>query len=328
MGILTLGVSKGLLAITNFFLLVCGFTLVSGGLLLLFDSDRVLLSKLLVSGVQANLRYPLLYYASIGITLMGCVLAMTGVLGCWASCMHSYCMLTLYFLIIILVLIFECVLFATIWAWPNCLGLVLDPYELTKSVQGRFGKESEEEFTAAVDLAQTMFQCCGIESANEYDTSLWRLQSLSHSLAVPLTCCKLSNFNDTKSYLNPIPMNTSLCQALEVSRHEKYRHLKGCQPALEKWYTDQYMILFAAGLILVLVEFMVLLTTLLNCAKIYQYKQERKEASVGARTPPTMKPNTRQNEEFHRRSPLAAYSNESYALSDSFRQNYKLVDSV
>lgn len=103
--------------------------------------------------------------------------------------------------------------------------------------------------------------------------------------------------------------------------------IQGCQTSLENWYTDQYMVLFAAGLLLVLVEFMVLLSTLLNCAKIYQYKQECK-GSVGVRTPQAMKPSTRQTEEFHRRSPLAAYSNETYALTDSFRQNYKLVDAV
>ncbi|KAK9879286.1 hypothetical protein WA026_004137 [Henosepilachna vigintioctopunctata] len=226
MSVVTLGVSKAILALTNFLLLICGFTLVTGGMLLLFDSDRILLSRLLISGVQANLHYPLLYYAAIGITILGCILAMTGVLGCWASCINSYWLLTIYFLIIIMVLIGECVLFITIWAWPNCLGLGLDSYELTKAVQGNYGKEDQEEFTAAIDLAQTMFQCCGVESANEYDTSLWRLQTLSHSLAVPLTCCKLINQNQTKSHLNPIPANTTLCQALEVSRHERHRHLK------------------------------------------------------------------------------------------------------
>ncbi|KAL3279231.1 hypothetical protein HHI36_016744 [Cryptolaemus montrouzieri] len=308
--------------------MVCGFTLVTGGLLLLFDTDRVLLSKLLVSGVQASLRYPLFYYAAIGVTVLGCILAMTGVLGCWASCMHSYWMLSIYFLIIILVLIGECVLFATVWAWPNCLGLRLDPYDLIKTIQGSFGKESQEEFTAAVDLAQTMFQCCGIESADEYDTSLWRLQSFSNSLAVPLTCCKLSNFNETKSYLDPRPVNTTLCQALEVNRHEGYRHLKGCQGALEDWYRDQYMIVVTVGLVLVLVEFMVLLSTLLICTRVYQYKQERKE-SVGARTPQIMKPSsTKHSDHFQRRSPITAYTNDTYALSDSFRQNYKVVDSV
>lgn len=70
------------------------------------------------------------------------------------------------------------------------------------------------------------FECCGVESANEYDTSLWRLQALGPSLAIPLTCCKLENLNDTRSYLDPHPINSSLCQALEASRHKSFRHLK------------------------------------------------------------------------------------------------------
>lgn len=68
------------------------------------------------------------------------------------------------------------------------------------------------------------FQCCGVDTANEYDTSLWVLQSLGPPLVVPLSCCKLTNPNETKAYLNPHPINKTLCQALEKNRHEDYRH--------------------------------------------------------------------------------------------------------
>lgn len=142
-----------------------------------------------------------------------------------------------------MLLVGECAVYATAWAWPNCLGLGVEPIELTKNIQGKYGTSGEEQFTAAIDLAQTMvnvfntkkivkniiilqFECCGVESANEYDTSLWRLQALGPSLAIPLTCCKLDNFNDTRSYLDPHPINSSLCQALERGRHQNYRHLK------------------------------------------------------------------------------------------------------
>lgn len=69
------------------------------------------------------------------------------------------------------------------------------------------------------------FGCCGIESANEYDTSLWRLQALGPSLAVPRSCCRLANFDQPRAYLNPEPLDSNLCQALEPHRHQGYRHV-------------------------------------------------------------------------------------------------------
>lgn len=143
-----------------------------------------------------------------------------------------------------IVLVGECVVYLVTWAWPTCLGLNLGGEELIKSLQRNYGVAGQEQFTAAIDLAQTVastttfanhnarsslatnfqFKCCGIYDSNEYDTSLWRLQSLGPKLAIPLTCCILNNLEEPKSYLNPHPSNSTLCQALEPNRHEGFRY--------------------------------------------------------------------------------------------------------
>ncbi|KAJ8919136.1 hypothetical protein NQ315_012121, partial [Exocentrus adspersus] len=307
----------------------CGFTLVIGGMLVLFDSDRVLLSKLISTGqLLTNMPHPLLYYIALGLSLLGLILAATGILGCWASCMHNYCMLTSYFLIILLVLVGECGIYAVPWVWPKCVGLGLDVLDLIKSLQKNYGVSGQEQFTAAIDLAQTMFNCCGMESANEYDTSLWRLQSLGPSLAVPLTCCKLENANQSRAYLNPEPRNAALCQALEKNRHEGYRHTAGCKESLEQWYREHYLVFLGAGLLVVLIEFMVLLSTILTCTRIYHHNQEVKENARNLKQEP--EPSTPTDISFHKRpssSEAGAYSNETYAVaSGSFKHNYNLVD--
>lgn len=79
----------------NHLLQASGFILTIGGMLVLFDTERVILSKLLSTGQFSNMPHPFLYYASIGLSLLGLVLAATGILGCWASCLHNYCLLTL-----------------------------------------------------------------------------------------------------------------------------------------------------------------------------------------------------------------------------------------
>lgn len=154
-----------------------------------------------------------------------------------------------YFIIVLSVLICVCSLYAVAWIWPQCMGFSLDPEALMKSVQRNYGVTGQDQLTAAVDLAQAsvtftfitrkiwkiiqtcinnalnlQFNCCGIHSANEYDTSLWRLQGLGQPLAVPLTCCILKNRHEDRFYLNPVPINTTLCQALEKETHQGYRH--------------------------------------------------------------------------------------------------------
>ncbi|KAJ8941449.1 hypothetical protein NQ318_016889, partial [Aromia moschata] len=255
-----------LLEVRNLFQ-ACGFTLAVGGMLVLFDSERVLLSKLLsTEQLSPSLPHPLLYYIAIGLSLLGLLIAGTGILGCWASCMNNYCMLTL-------------------------------------------------------------FNCCGIESANEYDTSLWRLQALGPSLAVPLTCCTLENGNQSRAYLNPEPINSNLCQALERNRHEGYRHTAGCKDYLDQWYREHYVIFLGLGLGIVLVEFMVLLSTILTCTRIYLHKQETKDLPKNSRQELESSASTR--ETTFKRSPSSqagAYSNETYAMTGSFRPNYRLMD--
>lgn len=79
--------------IINYFQ-ACGCILVTGGLMVLLDPERVLLSRLLTSGPLTTLPQPLLYYLALGFAALGLLLAGSGILGCWASCLHSYYMLT------------------------------------------------------------------------------------------------------------------------------------------------------------------------------------------------------------------------------------------
>ncbi|KAF7267504.1 hypothetical protein GWI33_019269 [Rhynchophorus ferrugineus] len=187
--------SKLILALTNFLLLGCGFTLVTGAMLVLFDPERILLSKLLAAGPFSDLPHPMLYYVAIGLALLGLSLAAAGILGCWASCLHNYWLLSI-----------------------------------------------------------------------------------------------------------------------------------GCQLKLEQWYREHYVAFLGIGLAVVLVEFFVLLSTILTCTRVYHHNQEQKENAK----------NTAQDSDaintkdriFQKKGSLTpgAYSNETYAMTDSYRQNYKLLE--
>ncbi|GLV31995.1 Tetraspanin 68C [Carabus blaptoides fortunei] len=309
--------SKVLLACCNFLLLACGSVLVTAGFLLLCDSDRVLLSRLLVPGPASltdDLPQPLFYYFALGVIALGLVLCLAGVMGCWAACIDSYCMLIMYFLLVMIVLLAECAVYGIVSIWPHCLGLAVAPVDLVKTLQREYGGAGHGQFTAA-------FNCCGVSSSVEYDTSLWRLTAVAHaSLAVPLSCCRLDNVLEHNSYLDPKPINKTLCQAVDKERQQGYRHLEGCMDQLDGWYHEQYLVFLAVGLVIVLVEFAVLLSTILACAKVYKHRhleQARKQTDAEPKN----------EENTYRRTPFS-YSNEAYTMSNSFRQNYKLVDKI
>lgn len=54
------------------------------------------------------------------------------------------------------VLVGECAIYAIAWAWPNCLGLEVNQEDLTKNLQKNYGNVEQVQFTAAIDLAQTL----------------------------------------------------------------------------------------------------------------------------------------------------------------------------
>ena len=70
-----------------------GLALVVLGAVLLTDVPRVLLSRLLGSNHMSS--HPLFYYIALGLMGMGLVVCAICVLGFWAVCLHSHCLLAL-----------------------------------------------------------------------------------------------------------------------------------------------------------------------------------------------------------------------------------------
>ncbi|XP_015595053.1 tetraspanin-9 [Cephus cinctus] len=267
-----LGISRAFVCCSNIVFLLSGFALMSLGALLLADSDRVLLSRLLGSG-DAHPEQPLFYYLAFAIVGVGFAIAITGLLGCWASCLFSCCITASYLITIILLLLGECALCIIAVFWPHLLGVDVRPARLVRALQRSYAVPGREQFTAALDLAQTAFSCCGINGSSNYGTSWWRLQEVGRrELVVPLSCCTLNNTHVADSFLNPEPTNLTLCQALNPAEHQYARHTVGCLEMIEKWAQDQALTLLGIGLMIIIVEISALLSTLFACSKISKNK--------------------------------------------------------
>ncbi|KAF4525647.1 hypothetical protein B566_EDAN001247 [Ephemera danica] len=252
--------SKAILITCNTLFLMSGAALlVLSALLLLADIPRLLLSRLLLLGTAAErANYPPFYYAALILGCAGLVGCSTALLGCWSACQRSRALLGTFVAVLAVLLLGQASLVAFASAVPSgrdLLGVwgVLDPILLAEALQRNFGSPGHEQFTAAFDLAQTTFHCCGVLSPADFEASWWRMQELGgRELRVPLTCCRLGNQpGDDRAFLNPIPRNNSLCQAPGQTPQNSERYFDGCLPPLEEWFGTQwaYAAAIATGLV-------------------------------------------------------------------------------
>ncbi|XP_034666606.1 tetraspanin-8 [Drosophila subobscura] len=262
---------KFVLNFCNFLFLLCGILLIVSGCYLFTDNKRILLSRLLAApNDRLNaLPQPLLYYIALGLAIAGFIAVLTSVVGFWASCLHTYCFLSIYFLGVVVLLLTESVLCLAITLWPHCLGIGLDESQMVKSLQSYYGVPGHEQYTNAMDLAQTRFGCCGMKSSLDYDTSLWRLQSYGQTnWPVPLSCCVLENAPQPFAYLDPKPANETQCKSLNHLSYERERYTESCLLHLDTWYREQYSVFLGASLLMALVEFCVLLAIIMSCTAL------------------------------------------------------------
>nr|XP_016933597.1 uncharacterized protein LOC108012682 [Drosophila suzukii] len=284
---------KLVLNLCNFLFLICGLLLIASGLYIFSDNKRILLSRLLAASSDrlSSLPQPLLFYIALGVAIAGFVATLAAVVGFWASCLHTYCFLTIYFLSVVVLLLTESVLCLAITLWPHCLGISLDESQMVRSLQVNYGVPGQEQFTNAMDLAQARFGCCGMKTSLDYDTSLWRLQGYGQrNWPVPLSCCVLENSEHPLSFLDPKPANESMCQSLERLSYERERNTESCLPHLDNWYREQYSVFLGGSLILALIEFSVLLAIIMSCtglaskrARLKKPTQERRAQKVKSR---------------------------------------------
>ncbi|XP_018353522.1 PREDICTED: uncharacterized protein LOC108755165 [Trachymyrmex septentrionalis] len=295
MGTRKLGISRAFVCCSNIIFLMSGFVLMSLGGLLLADNERILLSRLLGPG-DIHPDQPLFYYLAFAIVTLGFLIATTGLLGCWAACLFNRCITISYLLTIILLLLGECTVCIIAVFWPHILGIDVRPARLIRALQRSYAVPGREQFTAALDLAQTIFACCGINGSSNYGTSWWRLQEVGRrELVVPLSCCTLNNANETSSFLNPEPANLTLCQALNPAEHQYARHTMGCLEHIEKWTQDQALILLAIVLVVMFVEVTTLLSILLVCSR--DNRRSKSQASTFTSTQ-TLSPFSENDHDF------------------------------
>lgn len=205
-----------------------------------------------------------------------------------------------YFLVVLSLLLVEFTFCSMATVWPQCIGLNLDESVMVKVLQSSYGVPGKEQvissevrsltkikaisfkyhilqLTASIDLAQTRFKCCAINSNLNYDMSLWRLQSYGQrDWAVPQSCCMLTNTDEERSYLDPKPQNLTLCQSLLKHEYNRARHKDPCIDHLSTFYKQHYFIFLIGGLVVAIVEFIVLVSIVFSCIRMASNRRRKK----------------------------------------------------
>ncbi|KAL0883808.1 hypothetical protein ABMA27_015898 [Loxostege sticticalis] len=262
--------AKVLFGFFNTLFFASGFLKVVCGFLLLMDSPRVLLSRLLAAPEEGLEQAPF-YYLALALLAAGLAVCAAAALGCWATYMPGYVILTIYFLIVLALLMCECAGGVIAAVWPRCLGLQNARGGAVGALQSYYALPDYEQFTAAVDLAQTHLRCCGMTDARNYDMSVWQLRRLGpRGMAVPLSCCVQRA--GLESHLNPAPLNQSRCQ--ELQPNPEFRFVPGCYSRLEDWYQQQYLVFMLGLFVIALLKFGILLSTVYSCIRLRKRRQD------------------------------------------------------
>ncbi|XP_024082518.1 tetraspanin-11 isoform X2 [Cimex lectularius] len=241
---------------------------VGGGCLVVFGLSVTLNDQLdnMLRLVPTILPNSLTYYFSISSAIIGLTVAGLALIAFFALATVNKYLLAGYIFGIVVMLIVECTAVIFLAVTPKYIGIHVDSETLVDNWQRNYGVPGREHYTASVDMIQTMWDCCGVENGLEYSTSWWSLRELaSPGLVVPLSCCIQ---HSSKSYLDPQPVNVTLCQDKNPEAHTFGRHTEGCFMPLKTWLSQEVMLILYAVAIIILYQLLLLFLSIIGCLKL------------------------------------------------------------
>ncbi|XP_017334411.1 tetraspanin-18a isoform X2 [Ictalurus punctatus] len=207
---------KYLMFIFNFFIFLGGAFLLGVGIWVLVDPTGFR------EIVAAN---PLLFIGVYVILAMGSMLFLLGFLGCCGAIRENKCLLLFFFLLILIIFLAE--LAAAILAFIFREHLTRDYF--TKELKAHYqGSNNTEVFTATWNTIMATFECCGVNSADDFDQqSLFR--RLNPGRAVPEVCCLRNEqlMNVDECLRGNMPFRIKGCYSAVVDYFEAYIYMAG-----------------------------------------------------------------------------------------------------
>ncbi|KAK1159846.1 tetraspanin-18-like [Acipenser oxyrinchus oxyrinchus] len=212
---------KYLMFIFNFFIFLGGACLLGVGIWVLVDPAGF------QEIVAAN---PLLFTGAYIILAMGGMLFLLGFLGCCGAIRENKCLLLFFFMLILIIFLAE--LAAAILAFIFREHLTREYF--TKELKEHYqGYNNTDVFTATWNAFMNTFDCCGVNSPDDFEGSRFRL--LYPDDLVPEACCKRDIHTRGGAFIskeeclmgNMLFRNNKGCYSAVVDYFEMYIYISG-----------------------------------------------------------------------------------------------------
>ncbi|PAA68037.1 hypothetical protein BOX15_Mlig028043g2 [Macrostomum lignano] len=120
----------------------------------------------------------------------GIFLFLLGVIGCFACINENRCLLSTFFILLLLILLGEITAATMGIVYHGQVRSAIDT-ELNKELQSY---HNDSLLKSEVDFIQSTYQCCGVNNFTDWLETPWSRQ---HNLTVPDSCCRDHRCNDT-----------------------------------------------------------------------------------------------------------------------------------
>ncbi|KAM3842496.1 tetraspanin-18B [Diretmus argenteus] len=224
---------KYLMFVFNFLIFLGGSFLLGVGVWVLVDPTGFR------EIVAAN---PLLFTGVYIILAMGGMLFLLGFLGCCGAIRENKCLLFFFFMLILLIFLAE--LAAAILAFIFREHLTREYF--TKELKLHYPSSSynnTDVFTSTWNAIMTTFDCCGVNSPEDFKESRFRL--INPNDMVPAACCQRAGLPRDMAYHR---------QEQCLSGNMMFRNNKGCYSAVVDYFELYIYVAGALAIVVLTIE--------------------------------------------------------------------------
>ena len=186
----------------------------------------------------------------------GCIVFITGLLGCIGSLKKNLTILLWYLIFLVIIFLFELIAGVTAFVYHESIHAELVGNMLL-NLNDNYNQINQEALTEAVDMMQQSFQCCGVLSYSDWFESVFIKENQSGlGIKTPTSCCK-----------TPSP-------ACSVRDHPSniYRVIgsesMGCLTQLELYIQKHIFFLAVTGVAVACYEILVIIVAFLLCKAV------------------------------------------------------------
>lgn len=152
---------RGLLIAFNFFFILAGCGALAVGI-------WTILGKMDFSPLLSSATYTLIVYMLI---VVGVVILITGTIGCVGATQKSSRFLTIYFILMVVLLIIEIIAGITSFVYRQSIHDELSK-DLMNNINSNYNQTDSKALTQAVDTMQQRFECCGVTAHTNWNVSI------------------------------------------------------------------------------------------------------------------------------------------------------------